>query len=124
MDTTETPDTYASQLQALLDNRMASGQRLAEAAATKRAAQAALEDADRDYSAAFTAALGAGWTDRELRTVFRSVGQPAPVVRRLRATSGRRRTGGAHATTEAPGQPPGHQGRNVHAGEPASDDPA
>lgn len=100
MSDTTTQD-YDRQLRELLDSRMTAGHRLAEAASAEHAARAAHEDAARAFSAAFSAALSAGWSERELRAVFKSAGQVQPVARRTRtSSSGTRRRGVAAATPE------------------------
>lgn len=85
-DNTPTPQDYTTQLQALLAGRMASGERLAAAAAGVRVAQDALDEASAAYAEAFAAATAAGWSERELRTVFKAVKVDPPVRPRRRRT--------------------------------------
>src|SRR5699024_8990847 len=54
-------------LRELLEDRMALGNELLEAAAAHAAAQEAVVEAERRYAAAHKAALAGGWTATELR---------------------------------------------------------
>jgi hypothetical protein len=74
----ETATTYESKLRDLLDHRMDSGRVLAERAEQVAAAKARLEEVEREYADAFSDALAAGWTEAELRKVFKSLGVQVP----------------------------------------------
>ncbi|WP_159796561.1 hypothetical protein [Puerhibacterium puerhi] len=92
-----TVDEYTRQLHELIDGRMEAGRTLAAAAGKVREARAALEAAEGQYAAAFQDALKAGWTNDELKRVFKTVGVEAPT--RPRRSSGRRRSSASTAPT-------------------------
>ncbi|MEK8226146.1 hypothetical protein NKG05_08830 [Oerskovia sp. M15] len=60
MSADETATTYESRLRDLLEHRMDAGRALAERAEQVAAAREQLDEAERDYAAAFSDALGAG----------------------------------------------------------------
>ncbi|MHA7134836.1 hypothetical protein [Oerskovia turbata] len=78
MSADETATTYEARLRDLLEHRMESGRALAERAEEVAAAKARLEEVEKEYAAAYSDALAAGWTEPELRKVFKSLGVPAP----------------------------------------------
>lgn len=81
--TNDTTD-YTARLRALVDARMAAVQPLAARAEAVASARAALDTASLAYAGAWADAITAGWTETELRKVFKEV--PAkPAVRRRRA---------------------------------------
>ncbi|MBE7701195.1 hypothetical protein H9623_12900 [Oerskovia sp. Sa1BUA8] len=88
MSDDETATTYESRLRDLLEHRMESGRVLSERAEQVAAAKAQLEDAERDYALAFSDALAAGWTEAELRKVFKSLGVPVPTRPRRSKSTG------------------------------------
>jgi|GEM_PF-1924119 len=104
--------TYRDKLRASIDARMSLVEGLAAAAANRDAARVALDDAEASYAREYRAAIGAGWTERELR----DAGLAAPTGARA---SGARRAGrprGGNATPLAPAAVP--QGGTSEVGEP------
>lgn len=77
----------------MLDARLAVIDRLAGATVAVRDARAALDTAERDEAAAYTAATKAGWTDEELRRLGltkpgrRSPGRPRQPARAPETTA-------------------------------------
>lgn len=92
-----TQDTFEQALRAQFDERMTTGRNLANAVATYAAKQRELETAHASYADASTAATKAGWTETELRKVFKSAGitPPPATSSRDRRTARQARTGPA-----------------------------
>lgn len=88
MSADETATTYESQLRDLLAQRMDAGRALAERAEQVAAARAQLDEAERAYAATFSEALVAGWTEAELRKVFKSLGVAVPTRPRRSKSTG------------------------------------
>lgn len=88
MSDDDTATTYEARLRDLLEHRMDSGRVLAERAEQVAAAKATLEEAEHEYATAFSDALAAGWTEAELRKVFKSLGVPVPTRPRRSKSTG------------------------------------
>ena len=88
MSDDDTATTYEARLRDLLEHRMDSGRVLAERAEQVAAARAQLDDAERAYAATFSEALAAGWTEAELRKVFKSLGVAVPTRPRRSKSTG------------------------------------
>ena len=88
MSDDETATTYEARLRELLEHRMGAGRALAERAEQVAAAKEQLEEAEREYAAAFSDALATGWTEGELRKVFKSLGVPVPTRPRRSKSTG------------------------------------
>jgi hypothetical protein len=78
---------YTQRLRALIDNRMAAVEPLVARATAVSAARAALEDATHAYADTWTHAITAGWSEEELRKVFKGLAiDPAPRRRKQRTS--------------------------------------
>ncbi|MFB7800411.1 hypothetical protein [Isoptericola sp. NPDC056134] len=103
MSTDQFEDEYTRQLHDLIDGRMSSGRNLATAAARVRDAREALREQEKSYTVAYDDALRAGWTDAELKRVFKDVGVEAAARGGRRKGTSRRRS--SAATTAEPVEP-------------------
>ncbi|OJV22916.1 MAG: hypothetical protein BGO26_00285 [Actinobacteria bacterium 69-20] len=80
--------SYEEQLRALQEARMGAARPLAERASAVARARAALDEEEARYARAWAAAIAAGWTDAELRKVFKDA-PAAPARPRSRARGAR-----------------------------------
>ena len=82
---------FEEQLRALQEARMAAARPLAEHAAEVARARAALDEQEAGYARAWAQAIASGWTDAELRKVFKDApaapSRPRPRARTARATA-------------------------------------
>lgn len=83
--------SFEEQLRALQEARMGAARPLAERAAAVAHARAALDEEEARYARAWAAAIAAGWTDPELRKVFKDApaapARPRPRSRGARAAA-------------------------------------
>lgn len=92
-------DRIEAAARALLDDKVTAVRALAQARRRREDARAALTEAEREDTAAYTGALRAGWTADELKRV----GLDAPGKRtpgRPRTTTGTKNTTGTQTTTQ------------------------
>lgn len=89
-------DQYERKLRELIDNRMAAGRVLANTYVAVTELRTELAAHERVLADARTDAIRAGWTDTELRRVFRDLDTGSP--RRTRPPRTPRARGGEHAT--------------------------
>ncbi|WP_213283471.1 hypothetical protein [Cellulomonas hominis] len=76
---------YTQRLRALIDNRMAAVEPLVARATAVAAARDALEHATHAYADTWADAIAAGWSEDELRKVFKGLAiDPAPRRRKQR----------------------------------------
>lgn len=126
MTTNNTPnrldtDRIEAAARALLDDKVTAVRALAQARQRREDARAALTEAEREDSAAYTAALRAGWTADELKRVGldalgkRTPGRPRTTTGTKNRTTTQTTTGGrSEAATPSPG--PGSSSADSPAG--------
>lgn len=94
------PDSAAQAARELLDQRVNVVRELAHVRQLLRDAEGALSQAQADDAAAYRAAVAAGWSDTELKSV--GLPKPAAPTRVRRATARRTVKGSAAAAAPSP----------------------
>ncbi len=108
---------FEEQLRALQESRMAAARPLAEHAAAVAQARAVLDEQEARYARAWSQAITAGWSDLELRKVFKDA--PAAPAR-VRSRAPRARAASPAASTAPTDRILGQPGAGVEVAPAAS----